>query len=157
MNPILNDFLRKITRDWNLYVYTMLALAGFAANSLGKITDAGLSSYLVVIAVLLPPRHQQPPNSPAAPRKPARSSLALLLLAPAVLLLLGCNRPLLRRIDRNVSVLSGQLSRIDSTYRTHQTQLLRYEKGRINDAYRNISDPELELRIRHILRSDNQH
>ena len=64
-----------------------------------------------------------------------------------VLGLTSCNKKILIEIKN----LNQRLNRLDSIYTSTNNQVFQYEKSRIEQAYRDISDAELRNRIQSII------
>ena len=62
----------------------------------------------------------------------SRILLAIMLIAFFVMCLMRCQRKTLKNIERNVSGIQTQMSKLDSTYRYNQTSIIQYEKGKSN-------------------------
>lgn len=61
----------------------------------------------------------------------SRVLLAIMLIGFFVMCLMSCQiKTTLRRIEKNTSGIQSQISKLDSTYRYNQTQIINYEKGK---------------------------
>ena len=60
----------------------------------------------------------------------SRILLGIMLIAFLLMCLMNCQRKTLKNIERNVSGIQSQISKLDSTYRYNQTFIIQYEKGK---------------------------